>query len=78
MNISPYQLPPAIQSRLTTRQAEIVQLILQGYNDEQIGHRLYITRDTIQTHKRHIRARLNLPPRIAIIRALVDLIINNK
>jgi serine/threonine-protein kinase len=55
---------PAAKSRLddlTTREREVLALIAQGLTDRGISERLWLTPKTIETHIRHILAKLNLP-----------------
>jgi DNA-binding NarL/FixJ family response regulator len=39
---------------LSKREREIVRLIAQGYNSEQVGEKLFLSRHTIDTHRRKI------------------------
>jgi DNA-binding NarL/FixJ family response regulator len=55
---------PAASSRLdelTTREREILGLLAQGLTDRGIGETLWLTPKTVETHIRHILAKLNLP-----------------
>lgn len=57
---------------LSLRELEVVQMVLKGYDDQRIGARLFITRDTVQSHKRNIRRKLGLQPRLPFTRVLVE------
>ena len=37
---------------LSAREAEILQLVAQGYTSKEIASRLYLAKDTIETHKK--------------------------
>jgi len=45
---------------LTTRELEIVQLMLSGHSNKVMANRLNIALDTIKTHRRHIYSKLNI------------------
>ena len=54
---------PATKSRLeelTQREHEVLALLAQGLTDRGIGERLWLTPRTVETHIRHILAKLNL------------------
>ena len=56
---------------LTTRELEILQLIVEGHNNPMIAEKLYITVDTVKTHVRNILKKLCASDRTqAAIRAL--------
>jgi DNA-binding NarL/FixJ family response regulator len=46
---------------LTTREREVLSLMAEGLTDRGIAQRLYITPNTVETHIRHIIAKLGLP-----------------
>lgn len=55
---------PDTRSRLgelTAREHEVLALLAQGLTDRGISERLWLTPKTIETHIRHILAKLNLP-----------------
>ncbi len=55
---------PAIRGRLddlTPREREVLALLAEGLTDRGIGERLWLTPKTVETHTRHILAKLNLP-----------------
>jgi DNA-binding NarL/FixJ family response regulator len=55
---------PATKSRLdelTPREHEVLSLIAEGLTDRGIGERLWLTPKTVETHIRHILAKLSLP-----------------
>jgi DNA-binding NarL/FixJ family response regulator len=47
--------------QLTTREREVLALMAEGLTDRGIAERLYLTPNTIETHVRHIIAKLGLP-----------------
>jgi DNA-binding NarL/FixJ family response regulator len=55
---------PATRSRLaelTAREREVLALVAQGLTDRGIAERLWLTPKTVETHVRHILAKLSLP-----------------
>lgn len=47
--------------QLTSREREVLSLMAEGLTDRGIAERLYLTLNTVETHIRHIIAKLNLP-----------------
>jgi DNA-binding NarL/FixJ family response regulator len=46
---------------LTAREHEVLALMAEGLTDRGIGERLFVTPKTVETHIRHIFAKLRLP-----------------
>jgi DNA-binding NarL/FixJ family response regulator len=46
---------------LTSREREVLSLMAEGLTDRGIAERLYLTPNTVETHIRHIIAKLDLP-----------------
>lgn len=56
---------PATQSRLadlSDRERTVLALVAEGLSDRAIAARLWLTQKTVETHVRHILAKLALPP----------------
>jgi DNA-binding NarL/FixJ family response regulator len=47
--------------RLTPREREVLSLMAEGLTDRGIGHKLFLTQNTVETHIRHIISKLGLP-----------------
>jgi len=47
--------------RLTQREREVLSLMAEGLTDRGISERLFVTPNTVETHVRHIIAKLRLP-----------------
>jgi len=47
--------------QLTSREREVLSLMAEGLTDRGIADRLYLTPNTVETHIRHIIAKLDLP-----------------
>ncbi len=43
---------------LSTREREVLELLVKGLTNKEIGEKLFITRDTVKTHIRHIMEKL--------------------
>jgi DNA-binding NarL/FixJ family response regulator len=52
---------PSALDRLTPREREVLSLMAEGLTDRGIAERLYLTPNTVETHIRHIIAKLGLP-----------------
>jgi DNA-binding NarL/FixJ family response regulator len=48
--------------RLSDRVRVVLALVAEGLSDRAIAQRLWLTPKTVETHIRHILAKLNLPP----------------
>ena len=51
---------PEILKQLSAREIEILKLIAQGYSSTVIGHKLFLSPQTIDTHRKNILKKLNL------------------
>lgn len=45
---------------LTNREKEILQCLSEGYNNPQIGEKLFISRKTVEQHRKNINKKLKL------------------
>ncbi|MEO3875777.1 response regulator transcription factor [Nonomuraea sp. B12E4] len=52
---------------LTEREHEVCELIAQGLSNDEIGHRLRISRYTVKVHVSSILAKLDLPDRVHVL-----------
>jgi DNA-binding NarL/FixJ family response regulator len=53
------ELQSAEEAGLSVREVEVLRLIAGGLNTEEIGARLYLSPNTIETHRRHLLEKLN-------------------
>ena len=53
--------PSSPLDELTAREREVLALMAEGLTDKGIGERLFVTPKTVETHIRHIFAKLSLP-----------------
>jgi DNA-binding CsgD family transcriptional regulator len=58
---------PRVQSRLTRRQQEVLELLAAGASTEQIAARLFLSRETVRNHVRHILHRLGARSRLEAV-----------
>lgn len=49
-------------ANLTEREHTVLSLLAEGLSDRAIAQRLWLTQKTVETHVRHILAKLSLPP----------------
>ena len=68
----PHQLDNADldQAGISTREKEIIELILKGYSNKKIADQLFISISTVKTHIRNIFQKLNVKSRFEIITKL--------
>jgi DNA-binding NarL/FixJ family response regulator len=52
--------PPAkeLEQEPTRREIEVLQLISEGLVNREIGHRLFLSEETVKSHVRHLLAKL--------------------
>ncbi|GAC1460367.1 MAG: response regulator transcription factor [Ktedonobacterales bacterium] len=55
-------------SDLTEREREILKLVAEGYTNNQIAERLFISPKTVDTHRTHIMDKLNLHSRAELVK----------
>ena len=53
---------------LTKREKEILTLVAKGYQNKEIGERLFISNGTIKTHRLHINKKLDAKHLVDLIR----------
>ncbi len=54
--------------RLSQREREVLQLIVQGYTNQQIADRLFLSVKTVETYKARVMEKLNLHGRVELVR----------
>jgi DNA-binding NarL/FixJ family response regulator len=55
-----YDIDACAMDRLSDRELEVFDLIGQGHGTRQIAEKLYLSVKTIETHRAHIKEKLNL------------------
>ncbi len=59
-----------MKSKLTKKEGEIVNLIIQSYSNKQIAQKLSISENTVKTHLAHIFSKLGVTNRIQLIKSV--------
>ncbi|HEY4154590.1 MAG TPA: response regulator transcription factor [Puia sp.] len=57
---------------LTKREKEILKLIVEGLTNSQIGRQLFISIDTVDTHRKNLYAKLNVKNTAQLIRYTIE------
>ena len=57
---------------ITNRELEVIQLICDGCNSKEISDRLFISFNTVETHRRHIFQKLNIRNSTALVRFAIQ------
>jgi two-component system response regulator NreC len=57
---------------LTEREVEILQLIVLGHTNSEIGGQLYLSTRTVESHRAHIQQKLRLTTRAELVRYALD------
>ncbi len=61
-----------IYGKLTNREREVFQLIIEGHKNREIANLLYVSIKTVETHKAHIMVKLNVHSTAELIRYAYD------
>ena len=57
--VIPFTAPQKeLQQEPTAREIEVLQLISEGLVNREIGHRLFLSEETVKSHVRHLLAKL--------------------
>ncbi len=59
---------------LTQREIEVIQLLNEGYNGPAIAQKLFVSYNTIQTHKKNIRQKLEAHSTVQLLNAAKEFI----
>jgi DNA-binding CsgD family transcriptional regulator len=61
-----------IYEKLTNREREVFQLIIEGHKNREIANLLHVSIKTVETHKAHIMDKLNVHSTAELIRYAMD------
>jgi two-component system response regulator NreC len=64
--------PPGPPDNLSRREVDVLRLIALGHTNTEIGHQLYISVRTVETHRTHIQQKLLLSTRPELVRYALD------
>ncbi len=56
------------QEQLSPRELEVLTLVAQGYTNQQVADRLYLSVKTVETYKARVMEKLNLGSRVELVR----------
>jgi DNA-binding NarL/FixJ family response regulator len=59
---------PKIESELTKREIEIIELFAEGYNYKEVADKLYISCNTVETHKKNIFEKLEINSIVELVK----------
>lgn len=59
---------PTLHQELTMREIEVLKLICEGYNSKEIAEELFISINTVETHRKKIIQKFNVKNSIGIVR----------
>lgn len=62
-----------VREALTTRETEVLRLLVQGRSNKEIARQLQLVEDTVKTHVRHILAKLGVQSRTQAVLCALDL-----
>src|SRR5699024_535145 len=62
-----------ILEKITEREKQVIRLLVRGYNNNEIAKYLYISRHTVESHRKNIRMKLNVKNTLELISLAKDL-----
>lgn len=63
---------PEREIRFTSREIEILHLIAEGYSSKEIGKKLHIESSTVETHRKNLLSKLELPNSKHLIKYAIE------
>jgi len=61
-----------LEQEPTAREIEVLQLISEGLVNREIGHRLFLSEETVKSHVRHLLAKLQARSRVQAVVAAYE------
>lgn len=59
--------------KMSPREIEVLDLISQGYTDKEIGQQLFLSPDTIKSHRKKVIRKLNCRNAVDMVRKAIEL-----
>ena len=63
---------PDIKEPLTRRELEILRLICDGLSSKDIGEKLFISINTVETHRKRILMKLNVKNSVGVVKYAME------
>ena len=60
------------QPVITKREKEILKLIVEGFTNLQIGQQLFISVDTVDSHRKNLHTKLNVKNTALLIKVAIE------
>ena len=57
---------------LTKRETDILKLVVEGLTNPQIGEKLFISTDTVDSHRKNLHTKLNVNNTALLVRYLIE------
>lgn len=76
--VLPVSIPSQWKEKLTQRERQVVELILQGVDNQTIANELHCALDTVKTHLKKIYLKLAVPSRAKLLSAASELNTQNR
>lgn len=68
---------PVAESRLSDREMEVYMMLAQGYATKRIAMELHLSTKTVDSHKEHIKEKLNIADNTSLIQRAVTWMLSN-
>lgn len=68
----PSRISEALVSSLTSRERDVMNLICEGCSGKEIAEALYISQNTVETHRKHILQKLNLKSSLSLMKFAME------
>jgi len=62
----------SISEHLTPREIEVLELIVEGQSSNQIGENLFISKETVETHKKHLYEKFGVNKVTQLVRLAIE------
>ena len=65
--------PKAYVPEISAREKEVLELIVQEFTTKEIGEKLFISQNTVESHRRHLLEKLNARNSAGLVRITMEL-----